>query len=621
MTTDGGDSGKRKRMWHRLSTAWRNSDETSARTILKHEMHQFILKTSLKGAPRIIKTKHRSIAVFWIFAVVFLLTSTVFFTTNVVLEYFEYNTNVNIREYDPQKADDRHALRDTYGFNFPAITVCNQLPFRHDYELDLPPGVITEEQYFTQLIQLWQTTSDSVRSELQVWSYLIYLAMRSHLVFYNGTSVGQTKESFLVQCHYIEFDEATGRHVPCDQSAIIEHLYLENKFTCFKLKINESMINSDDVIGLTMTLYVDAFQSFVPQENFARITDHQQHSGVRLFMHKPDSYAQTFDASIHFAPGQRVEVETQSYARKMLPAPYEHCTEDGLQIIDIARRPVPYSRQSCVKACQQNAVTSTCGCLYPTLMVMFQNFSSQLFATPFCPGVFTFDTFNDTVARVECAQSVSKDVQQACVRNCPVNCTELTFSFEYQSDQWPTSRRQLAFYNDLIKQPALDVMDAVNCSDVNDCRQTASEQTTAALVSAQAHNEVINRWRNFHDTYEPIAGLAGQGNASQEVVDRLLASRLIENNFVKLTIKFGDRPFLAYESEAAMNVYNLLSNLGGILNLYAGITFVLVFELIELCGHLLISWRSKRNQNGENATNQINPIRVRPTVDQLPPPE
>ena len=93
-------------MWQKFAKAWRTSDKTSARAILKEEMQQFVLKTSLKGAPRIIKTKHRAIAVFWVLAVILLLTATVYFTTNVMLEYFEYNTQVNIRQYDPQNDDD-----------------------------------------------------------------------------------------------------------------------------------------------------------------------------------------------------------------------------------------------------------------------------------------------------------------------------------------------------------------------------------------------------------------------------------------------------------------------------------------------------------------------------------
>ena len=152
-------------------------------------------------------------------------------------------------------------------------------------------------------------------------------------------------------------------------------------------------------------------------------------------------------------------------------------------------------------------------------------------------------------------------------------------------------------------------MNLVGCTDVNDCHQTASEYTSEALITAQSRNDVIKRWRNFYDTYEPIRELAAPGNATQEVVDLLLATPLVEHNFVKLSIKFGDQSFLAYESQAAMNVNNLLSSLGGILNLYAGITAVLVFELIELCGHLVISWRNKRQ---EKERQRVTPLNVVP---------
>ena len=596
----------KSQMWSRFAKAWH---ETSARTIVKDELKQFILNSSILGAPRIMKTQHRTIAVFWVFAIVLLLSATVYFTTNIVLEYFKYNTKVNIREYDPQNIDDRRTLKQEYGFDFPAITVCNEFQTRHDYEDDLPTTpfpILTKEEYLDALFAHLDADVDaSIRSELYNNAYGMYLYVYTHLLHLNGTTVAQTKESFVVTCHYVESDVTTGRRIPCSQSAIVERFYVENLLTCFKVKVNESAMNPDKVVGLSMILYLDDFQYFVPHENFETLNDVQQRSGVKLYMHDSNAYAQSFDVSSRFAPGQLVDVETKMFAQKELPEPYGNCSERGEELVEELGQPVPYSHQACVKACQHRAVRQECQCFHLVLNIRFKRDNEQLLPCHFVP---TFEALNQTVQRLQCAQQAMEDVRQTCVKNCLKNCTEIRYSFEYTSDKWPAPRRQLALYNDLIRQPALDVMSLVGCTDVNDCHQTASEYTSEALITAQSRNDVIKRWRNFKETYEPIRELAAAGNATQEVVDLLLATPLVEHNFVKLSIKFGDQSFLAYESQAAMNVNNLLSSLGGILNLYAGITAVLVFELIELCGHLVISWRNKRQEKERQRVTPLNVV-------------
>ena len=82
----------------------------------------------------------------------------------------------------------------------------------------------------------------------------------------------------------------------------------------------------------------------------------------------------------------------------------------------------------------------------------------------------------------------------------------------------------------------------------------------------------------------------------------LRSSSLIDDNFVKVELFFSPHPVLAFESQAALSEVSFVSLLGGTLNLYAGITFVLLFEVVELLvklcenGYKRYKERSSQNQ-------------------------
>lgn len=62
----------------------------------------------------------------------------------------------------------------------------------------------------------------------------------------------------------------------------------------------------------------------------------------------------------------------------------------------------------------------------------------------------------------------------------------------------------------------------------------------------------------------------------------LKESTLIEDNFVLLKYNTLSTKFLTMENIPSVTFNDLLSQLGGILNLYAGISLVVILELIDL---------------------------------------
>ena len=70
----------------------------------------------------------------------------------------------------------------------------------------------------------------------------------------------------------------------------------------------------------------------------------------------------------------------------------------------------------------------------------------------------------------------------------------------------------------------------------------------------------------------------------------LKQTTLIENNFVLLEYDSMSTKFLITENVAQVTIHDLLSQLGGVLNLYAGISMILFVELIDFILSFLHHW-------------------------------
>ena len=71
------------------------------------------------------------------------------------------------------------------------------------------------------------------------------------------------------------------------------------------------------------------------------------------------------------------------------------------------------------------------------------------------------------------------------------------------------------------------------------------------------------------------------GNSS-DAVKLLLNTDLIKENFVKVNIYVDPSTVRSFIDQPAMTPADFLSKIGGTLNLYSGISFIVVLEIIDL---------------------------------------
>ena len=113
---------------------------------------------------------------------------------------------------------------------------------------------------------------------------------------------------------------------------------------------------------------------------------------------------------------------------------------------------------------------------------------------------------------------------------------------------WPHESHQLAFWNEHI-------------------RGTAAER----------HFETYRLLYEYWDLY----------GDDETIYDELRNLDLISRNYLQLNFMFEEKAVTHLDETPSVSIENMLANIGGLMNLWAGITFYTLFELFELAYYLL----------------------------------
>ena len=175
---------------------------------------------------------------------------------------------------------------------------------------------------------------------------------------------------------------------------------------------------------------------------------------------------------------------------------------------------------------------------------------------------------------------------------------------------------------DLLKTEAEVVADSVNrrldqllClyrpshvaeEDNCGCLPLCSETTYEATVTTASNWPQLSQQLSFYDqylqslsdfsVYKEIVQAKASGNlSSEEILERLRAVKLIEENFLHVVVRFDQWIINVVTEYPAITWGTLASNLGGSLNLWLGISVPTVAELIELIySMVMIRWKRKK---------------------------
>ena len=386
-------------------------------------------------------------------------------------------------------------------------------------------------------------TKEVLAESLILSEYFQYIGM-DHAVL-----LGHLKDDFIVSCTYNIRYGSLHTTVPCDNDTI--KLQVSSRhLNCYSVSLDGNILPKlnytnaiPSITGVSFILYLDNFETSLlkplgtlERNGFQVMTGHRGSTAVSR------NY-------FYLMPGLRYSILPSTTYRKRLTPPHGECSmnTDTYKIWSFTGERLPFSTETCALSLLQNKIFGSCGCIYSHYFVL-PNTDLPMTDIPSCLSLkMGVDVYMN---RSNCMKQILMDDNLRSFNECPELCEEVFVSNSISHTKWPPLSIQLNFYQHVIKP------------------------------GPHAPKFLI---------YEDILKQVNSGNHTLAET-MLKQTTLIEDNFVLLEYDSLSTKFLITENVAQVTIHDLLSQLGGVLNLYAGISMVLTVELIDLILSCLYHW-------------------------------
>ena len=235
------------------------------------------------------------------------------------------------------------------------------------------------------------------------------------------------------------------------------------------------------------------------------------------------------------------QIAYQIDTKKILNVPYGKCLDENDEgsVISMFNQKYQYTEEVCRTHCATSAIFNACGCIHVETSkgVVLGDIQAHAARGNACLS-FRRNT-SELMEKYLCLQDVmqSADVIQSCYNSCPIRCKVNQYSTTVSSVKWPRKTQYNAIYESII-----------------------ANKTFA--------------WR-----YASLKKDCSRENCT--LTERLEQQDLIKSNFAKVNIFLKNDRHITSEEKPKTTFSVLTSQLGATLNLWCGITVVILIEFVE----------------------------------------
>ncbi len=290
-------------------------------------------------------------------------------------------------------------------------------------------------------------------------------------------------------------------------------------FNCYEMRIP---VKNAKKMVMEAVLFVDNFdRKFETRPNFF------EESGFHLFV---GTEAVASFSSIHLSTGQKTRIVMSASYTKRLPKPYGNCVEDvgNISIYSFVGERLGYSKKACQMTMLQKMFVENCECLdYDLPPFLWQNVTNYTLLP---------DCFGPTSESKKCVETLLLYTWNG--QNnfaCPDICEDVSVTTHVSLHPWFKKKDSAQFYANFIKDRAFEF-----------------------------------RFKDF---------LTNKGEIDPDKAGDFYD--LVASNFLVVGIEFDLSGIVVFKEIPKYTVFTFLAALGGILNLYSGISFVLAIEAAD----------------------------------------
>ena len=412
---------------------------------------------------------------------------------------------------------------------FPDVTVCNLNPLWVARSSRL--NVTWTYDNYLQRLQGFFASGDHLPADK---SYLFdsLQTYEGYLQYFSEEDLNQVQDHLVWDCRWEYGEGAPPSTCWADIARHVSPYY----GPCSTFHIKEATSPTGQPTSLIMILFVNDFAQ-AEIKDFFLSSYYTYSSGVRLLVHPPGTFP-LMDEGVNLPPGHETTITVHVTNRQLMGVPYGSCVRNEMldtKFGSLEER-YTYTDRVCNKFCLQDYIIDNCDCVDP--YTPFPKFYRGL-EKGFC-GLLDFENHskvNATLRHLECLAQLEMDG----VCDCPQPCSQYLYDIEVSQVPWPHVNYHMAFYHKYIAN-----------SDFAD---------------------------NF-SAYKDIEKLITTDN--RKGFEKLRKTDLIRRNFLEISVLLQAEQTIMMEDYPVLCLESLFGNVGGILNMWVGISFVTAVEIMDL---------------------------------------
>lgn len=420
--------------------------------------------------------------------------------------------------------------------DYPAITICNLNSLANTpYDAD---GINQRIAYVNSLNQYISENLGEGSSFFDIFPATHPGAFLEYLATYLPENGWNKTRDFLVYCTW----RADDRTHDCLSTNI--SLYTTSYGYCFTFRPPE---DTTRVKRFSAILHLDT-QSYAI--TFPRYPENEFSNGARVMLHRQNSLP-VFEEGMDIEAGYHTTLSVNVNRFMGRDHPYGDCEPNShldqcWKEVDLGTLSY-YNKWICEQLCFQRKLVDSCNCVSGatiSLPVMRKD-------VRFCND-FKYLNEQDVLIAWDAIAERKKCYDNITMPTCPVSCSEESYDVRLSRTAWPHTSYQLAFYDEYIKGKP---------------------------------------YNNNFLLYDNITDLAK--NNTQEALKQLAAIPLIRQEFLRIDVVWLKDYSTTVTQVPSMELEGLIGTLGGVLNLWIGISFITVIEIIELVMKMVLKPEKK----------------------------
>ena len=372
--------------------------------------------TSLKGIPRLLRTKSPFMRFVW--SVSFLCFFTLAAGQGILLtiSYFQFSTVISIRETPLELTGSSPNTVE-----MPDVTFCNVNPFASNFTAD--KSLLSIEDFLSMVRNTTQCDDCTKEEEISMMSLRDELLTTRGYYIQIGVNnikrISHSKESLIASCHVWFMSGMHPTTLPCEAVAMSVKPYQDSMFyNCYTIKCSELKHKETVYVGLIVVFHLDMYginEYPIPLAVHSRM---RYLSGLTFNFHEPGSVPIFFKEHLLIQSGLFSDFKLRVHRHKRLSEPYGQCVEHTAEDSEYSLNGT-YSQLVCYSLCKQTLVYDTCGCIDYNNFVSIHKTTNQRVC-------FKLELGREQVMKDwTCVQNARAASALSCMERCPLPCNEV----------------------------------------------------------------------------------------------------------------------------------------------------------------------------------------------------